>query len=139
MIVERDAQLAINGDLTNDHIRPWPIDIHDGLAGSRADHHEADVFLGVDDLRAVYDAALEQGDHNRGDHKRILPLFSPINPDFTGDRTHNAVVVGVVVPLAGDVARRHPRHLDPQAIRPIRGLSGLARCVGASVMLTSLI
>ena len=53
MIVERGAQLAINGDLTNDHIRPWPIDIHDGLAGSRADHHEADVFLGVDDLRAL--------------------------------------------------------------------------------------
>ena len=134
MIAERGAQLAINGDLTNDHIRPWPIDIHDGLAGSRADYHEADVFLGVDDLRAVYDAALEQGDH-----KRILPLFSPINPDFTGDRTHNAVVVGVVVPLAGDVARRHPRHPDPQAIRPIRGLSGLARCVGASVKLASLI
>ena len=134
MIVERGAQIAINGDLTNDHIRPWPIDIHDGLAGSRADHHKADVLLGVDDLRAVYDAALEQGDH-----KRILPLFSPINPDFTGDRTHNAVVVGVVVPLAGDVARRHPRHPDPQAIRPIRGLSGLARCVGASVKLASLI
>ena len=48
MIVERGAQLAINGDLTNDHIRPWPIDIHDGLAGSRADHHEADVFLGTE-------------------------------------------------------------------------------------------
>ena len=131
MIAERGAQLTINGDLTNDHIQPWPIDIHDGLAGSRADHHEADVFLGVDDLRPVYDAAPEQGGLTRADHERLLALFAPIDADFSGDHVQNAVVVRVGVPLAGNVARGHPRHADPEAIRLIRRLPGLTRCVRA--------
>ena len=67
MIAERGAQLAINGDLTNDYIRPWPIDIDDDLAGSRADQHEADVFLGTDDLPAAYVTTSEQGDLTRAD------------------------------------------------------------------------
>jgi hypothetical protein len=40
-------------------------------------------------------------------------------------------VVRVGVPLAGNVARGHPRHADPEAIRLIRRLSGLTRCVRA--------
>ena len=101
MIVERGAQLAINGDLTNDHIRPWPIDIHDGLAGSRADQHEADVFLGTDDLPAVYVTTSEKGNLTRADQERLLALFAPIDADFSRDHVHNAVMFRVVVPLAG--------------------------------------
>ena len=107
-------------------IRTGPIDIDDGFA--RADPHDGktDIFLAIQNLGAMNDAAPEESEFSRTDNERLLSLFPPVNADLASDHIHYAVVIGMMVPLAGNITRRHPCNSNPETVGFIRCLARLA-------------